>query len=387
MNRDCCRLVIRLCRLVLMGVGNFRMNIIRVYRVLIVVFLVFTVQIYGVTVFHIGNSHTWDLKPNYGLRQIFEASGEDFNNDWQIVCGESLDSIVNDPVSSCVSPNGYTDYVDALTDKAWDVITLQPFPGASGQAEVDALSDLISLARWRSSDEQTRYLVYCTWPIIPNQDLLAYDYGAAWSVPYTSADRSMSANLEFFIYAMKAVRDKFPNLAIEAIPVGAIFEEFHFRALNGEIIGFSGAGALYRDTHHMNNVGRYIAALTTYAVISGNKAKDLGDTLVNGFAVVDEGVDHTLSQVLRLQIAEMVDAVIAAKPFDAPRLKLNFTTISDAPMGVNFKTYTGYDYTLKFSLDLIEWDEVIDRASGNSAHMNHHPTLISPKGFWQLLRY
>jgi hypothetical protein len=76
----------------------------------------------GVTVFHIGNSHTWDLAPNIGLERIFRVSGETLNNDWHIACGRSLDYIVKNPTVSCVTPVGYTDYVDALTDKAWEFI-------------------------------------------------------------------------------------------------------------------------------------------------------------------------------------------------------------------------------------------------------------------------
>ena len=88
-------------------------------------------------------------------------------NDWQIVCGQSLDYIVRNPSSACVFPENYQDYVDALTDKAWVVVTIQPFPGATGLAEVEAISDIIDLAGWRSSSGETRYLIYCTWPIVP----------------------------------------------------------------------------------------------------------------------------------------------------------------------------------------------------------------------------
>ena len=180
--------------------------------------------------------------------------------------------------------------------------------------------------------------------------------------------------------------DEFPDLPIEVIPVGAVLEEFHQRALNGEIAGFSGAGALYRDTHHMNNVGRYLAALTAYVVVSGNKAKDLGNVLAPGFAVEGDEVDQTITQELRLQIAEVVDAVVAEQPFEPPHSKLNITTMDDAPVGVCFKTYTGYGYTLKFSRDLIEWDEVLDGVPGDSATMNHSSGPLDDRGFWQLMR-
>jgi hypothetical protein len=342
--------------------------------------------IFGMTVFQIGNSHTWDLKPNYGLKKIFEAGGVPLENDYQIVCGQSLDYIVKNPEDSCIAPIGYSDYVDALIDQSWDVVTLQPFPGASGQAEADALIDLVDLARWRSLDGDTRYLVYCTWPIVRDQELLSYDYDAAWSLPFVGTDQPTLANREFFIYAMKAVRDEFPDLPVEAIPVGAVMEEFHLRALNGQIAGFSGAGALYRDTHHINNVGHYIAALTAYVVITGNPAMDLGDREISGFELSDVAVDHELTSELRLQIAEMVDTVVTLKPFELPTQELSLIEETGDSVGVTFKTYTGFNYTLKHSQDLTSWDDVLDEVDGDSSHMEHASDPLDPTGFWQLLR-
>jgi hypothetical protein len=362
------------------------MKIVRIYVFFILGLVGLNSEIFGVSVFHIGNSHTWDLKPHFGLRKIFVAGGEVLDNDWQIVCSRSLDYIVKNPTSSCVVPNGYADYVDALTDKAWDVVTLQPYPGASGQAEADALVDLVDLARFRSSDGQTRYLVYCTWPIVPDQDLLVYDYHTAWSLPFIATDQPTLANREFFIYMMKVVRDEFPNLPVEAIPVGAVMEEFHLRALNGQIAGFLGAGALYRDTHHMNNVGHYIAALTAYVVITGNPAMDLGDSEISGFALSDVVVDHELTSELPLQIAEMVDSVVTLKPFDPPPLGLSLIEETVDSVGVSFKTYTGFNYTLKYSQDLVSWEDVLDEVDGDSSFMGHSSDSSHTAGFWQLLR-
>jgi hypothetical protein len=355
--------------------------------VCVVHLLCFAQPLDGVTVFHLGNSHTWDLKPDSGLNKIFEAGGEELENDRQIGCGQSLHDIVNNPEDSCIAPIGYSDYVDALIDQSWDVVTLQPFPGASGQAEAEALVDLIDLARWRSSDGQTRYLVYCTWPIVPGQDLLVYDYHTAWSLPFIATDQPTLANREFFIYMMKVVRDEFPNLPVEAIPVGAVLEEFHLRALNGQIAGFSGAGALYRDRYHMNNVGHFIAALTTYCVITGNTAADLGTDIIPGFAANDPEVDHEITAALRLEIANLVDSIIAYQPFAPPAPVLNLSSTSNMPTSVSFKAYTGLNYTLKYSSDLTSWVDVLDEVDGNSSVMGHSSDPLDATGFWQLLSH
>lgn len=341
----------------------------------------------GVTVYHIGNSHTWDLAPNIGLERIFRvAGGERLSNDWHIACGRSLDYIVQNPTVSCVPPVVYTDYVDALTDKAWDVVTLQPYPGASGQAEANALRDLINLASWRSGSGQTRYLIYCSWPIVPGNDLLTYDYATAWALPFTSAESPTLANREFFIYALQAIRSEFPDLPIEAIPVGAVLDAFHQRAADGHILGYVGAGGLYRDQFHMNDVGHFIAALTTYCVITGNSASDLGTGPIPGFAVTNADPDDEVARNLRLEIANLVDTVIAAKPFDSPVPELNLSQAAIVPMSVSFKAYTGFNYTLKYSQDLINWDDVLDGVPGDSSFMGHTSNLLDQTGFWQLLR-
>lgn len=340
--------------------------------------------IFASTAFHIGNSHTWDLKPHAGLRKVFEAGGVELNNDWQIVCGRSLDYIVNNPSDSCVSPEGYADYVDALTDKSWDIITIQPFTGASGYEEIEAATDLIDLASWRSSPGKTRYLIHCSWPIVPDSELLHYDYQHAWTLPFTSSEDPTLANREFFIYAIEAIRDEFPNLSIEAIPVGAVMEAFHLRAVNGDIPGFTGAGGLYRDRYHMNNVGHFIAALTAYCVITGNLASDLGSVAIPGFAENTE-VDHEITEELRLEIFKLVDSVIAEKPFDPPMPKLSVSQGEDASMGVSFKSYTGFIYTLKFSRDLVLWDNVFERVKGDSSRLSHIPDTVGTSGFWKLI--
>ncbi|EIJ0685582.1 hypothetical protein LH344_004956, partial [Escherichia coli] len=42
------------------------------------------------------------------------------------------------------------------------------------------------------------------------------------------------------------------------IPIGDYLSEFDSSARNGDIPGFTGAGNLYRDYLHMNNVGKLI---------------------------------------------------------------------------------------------------------------------------------
>ena len=349
----------------------------------VLTFLCCSLNLFSRSAFHVGNSHTWDLKPNYGLRKIFEAGDEVLENDWQIVCGQSLDYIVRNPSSACVFPENYQDYVDALTDKAWEVVTIQPFPGATGLAEVEAISDIIDLAGWRSSSGETRYLIYCTWPIVPEgTELVDFNYDAAWRLPYTSTLNGTLANEEFYIYAMKSIRDQHPDLPIEAIPVGAVLEAFHLEAKGGRISGFSGAGELYRDRYHMNNVGRYIAALATYTVVTGNTASDLGSDSIAGFGVAEGAVvDRAITGDLRKKLTELVDSVIAQKPFEDLPL-----TLDCERKGVSFKTYTGYRYTLEHSNDLLNWFDVIDSAAGDSSVFEYSSPESSAVGFWRLLR-
>gem|GEM_PF-3363532 len=105
--------------------------------------------------------------------------------------------------------------------------------------------------------------------------------------------------------------------------------------------GFSGAGELYRDRYHMNNVGRYVAALTTYAVVTGSAASDLGADSTVGFgAAADWLADRVITDALRVKLTELVDRVIAQKPFEDLPLTLNHEF-----KGVSFKTYTGFQYT------------------------------------------
>jgi hypothetical protein len=350
-----------------------------------IAFLSASSSLMSYSVFHLGNSHTWDLKPNYGLGQIFKAGGEVLDNDWQIVCGQSLNYIVANPSSACVYPVNYEGYVDALTNRTWDVVTIQPFPGATGGEELTALSDVIDLASLSASSGQTRFLVYCTWPIIPDDvELVSFDYATAWELSYTASSDATLANQEFFIYAMKSICDLYPDLSIEAIPAGSVLAAFHSEAIAGRVTGFAGAGELYRDNYHMNNVGHYIVALTAYAVITGNKAIDLGDTTISGFAYTDSEVDHELTSELKLKIAEIVDDVIAEKPFNSPLPKLNLADAGDSKKAVQFKTYTGFEYTLEFSENMKDWITIFNDLTGDSSTYNDESE--TDLGFWRLSR-
>jgi len=132
----------------------------------------------------------------------------------------------------------------------------------------------------------------------------------------------------------------------------------------------------------MNNVGRYIAALATYTVVTGNTASDLGSDSIAGFGVAEGAVvDRAITGDLRKKLTELVDSVIAQKPFEDLPL-----TLDCERKGVSFKTYTGYRYTLEHSNDLLNWFDVIDSAAGDSSVFEYSSPESSAVGFWRLLR-
>ena len=56
---------------------------------------------------------------------------------------------------------------------------------------------------------------------------------------------------------------------IQFIHLGRVLYRFDQKARSGDLPGFAGAGDLYRDAWHMNNVGRYIAGLTVFSRVFG----------------------------------------------------------------------------------------------------------------------
>lgn len=261
-------------------------------------------------IYSIGNSHTWDFAPSSDFRDLAAAQGIEIENDWHIYCGHNIADILANPETICV-PSRFGHFMSALNSQQWDIITLQPFTGGTGQSEANAIKQMIELIE-ASSTKLPQIYIYYTWPWNGERTLSSFDYAQAWQATFNPEGRLNSLNANFIFYLKTELEnDGYPISGY--IPVGKVLEDFHHAAKAGQITGFSGAGELYRDDLHMNNVGRFVAGTSVFATLFG--AERLFPLRHNGYTESYlPAMDRILTTDQKNQIVGLVTRGISQSP-------------------------------------------------------------------------
>jgi hypothetical protein len=192
--------------------------------------------------YSIGNSHTWDFRPASDFLEIGRVMGIDIENG----------------------------------KHTWDAISIQTFIGGTGKAELKAVDKFLDFISGSINKDCFVY-IYCTWPKNTAEPLGDFDYAEEWLGDFEENDTLEILSDKYFNYlegAMENGSDK-----VTFIPLGRVLYHFDRKAKSGEIPGFSGSGALYRDAWHMNNVGRFVAGLTVFSQIFRIDPTDVPDVV------------------------------------------------------------------------------------------------------------
>lgn len=255
-------------------------------------------------IYSIGNSHTWDFAPASDFRNLATAQGVEIENDWHIYCGHNIADILAAPETTCVTSR-FGHFMNALNSQQWDIITLQPFTGGTGQSEANAIKQMIELIQ-SSLTTLPQIYIYYTWPWNGQSTLADFDYAEAWQATFNPDARLNSLNGNFIAW-LKTELESSDYPISGYIPVGSTLKSFHHAAQKGQITGFNGAGELYRDALHMNNVGRFLAGSTVFATLFG--MDKLLPLLHDGYTQsYIPAMDRTLTDEQKGQILALVSA-------------------------------------------------------------------------------
>lgn len=268
--------------------------------------------------YFIGNSLTWDMQPD-ALAALAQQSGGELHVGYHIRAGQPLVYTAGHP-DDITFANGYGGYDKALPNHAWDIVTLQPYIGAGSTLGTDlaAIDQFIELTRSGPST-QTRFYIYAGWPNAqswtwPTLDTDAYQ--AAWSAPAANNPaQPTTLSAQYFNDLYDDAVAAHPEQSIYLIPVGQVFARLDQEIRAGQLDGFSSVYDLYRDPVHLSyDIGRFIAAMTTYATLFGQSP--VGLELPPGFFTVDETPGGALSPLveniaLRNQLADIVWDVVS----------------------------------------------------------------------------
>jgi hypothetical protein len=264
------------------------------------------------TMYSIGNSHTQDFEPFNGFLDIANTESIKISNGCHINCGSPLYNSWLNPEKTCVEPNSFGKYTSALSSFPWDIITIQPFVGTQGFLEKKAAVNFIDYALKFQNKDSLSLFIYCTWPMNDSYSLDSFDFSQIWLKPFASGKDTTALSRAFFNYLVDSVRTIYPDVKIGFISVGEVFYNFHESAKKGLVPGFSGAGELYRDKWHLNNVGRYIASLTSFCVVFNHNPLTIGD--FKGFnkssnSLSDKEITPELKGVIKAIISQTINSM------------------------------------------------------------------------------
>ena len=172
----------------------------------------------------------------------------------------------------------------ALADEKWDIITVQQASGSSGIASsYSNLNAILNYVHQNKRNSEAQVLWHMTW---------------AYEGDSTHSDFPKYNNDQLTMYnAIQSAIDsevKTKSAISGIIPVGTAVQNLRTSYLGDN---------LTRDGYHMSyDVGRYTAALTWYAYLTGNDVKEMNwvpasySGIAGDFAVIREAVENAIAK-------------------------------------------------------------------------------------------
>ena len=235
-------------------------------------------------------------------------SGRTHRTGYHIRGGMHLDYIWDHPDDTTYT-NTYGNYVNALPSNEWDFVTMQPFYKAEstlGQDE-NRIIDFIDLTRSGPS-LSTRFFIYSAWPSSPET------YQTTWTQAVSNdPDQSTVHSRDYFTYLYDNVTDHYgDDVELFVIPIGEVMFKLDQEFRAGRFAGYDDISDLYRDQVHLSNdVGRFVAATTTFATLF--REDPTGLERPAGFYPYPSG-PSAITDELRIFLQEIVWEVVSQHP-------------------------------------------------------------------------
>ena len=214
-------------------------------------------------VYRIGNSLTWDSQPE-GIEALAGQAGFLHDEGFHINCANTLEDIFANPAQVCLPPvDEYGTWDAALAGAPWQAVTLQPFYGGTSTlgSDEDAILAMIAEARTNPQNADARFYIYAAWPRLS-------EFAATWTSAVDDEDDTPTVLAHaYFAHLVNRVRAA-TSARVYLIPVSEILHDLDQRLQAGDVPGLTGLAQLYRDDIHLSNdLGRFVAGLTTFATL------------------------------------------------------------------------------------------------------------------------
>ncbi|MGD9842945.1 MAG: hypothetical protein AB7F79_02815 [Steroidobacteraceae bacterium] len=266
----------------------------------------FSASSYATSLYSIGNSLSNDMYPD-GLQLLAQDSGLSLDVSYHIRSSASLTYMLK--YSADVTLARPSTHDVALVTHSFDAIALEPYAGFDSPtyvSERDAIIAIIERVLQANAGQATFYL-YSAWP---NQADTGGDFDAYWRRPWTGDVLSTPVQSRSFYDALLTeLRAHFENRAsLRVIPIGDVLARIDRDAKAGFIPNLTDMSMLYRDSIHMGEVGRFVAASTVISTLYQRQSS--ASSAMNAYQFND-GVAQ-LTEALALQLEQIIWSEVAA---------------------------------------------------------------------------
>lgn len=237
-------------------------------------------------VFHVGNSLTDQA---YGMHDIAKARGHDTKFGRHMIPGAPLQWLWEHRDEGFRAPDSKGPADKLLKESKWDVLVLQPF-GRSPENSIEYGTKYAAAAYAGNRDCQV--YVFANYPEIGQEQ----EKKDLWVERWLS-DRDTRGRATFEKVA-QGISSNFPDKKpVKIIPVGEVMYRLHLRMKEDKVPGYQHIADLYADGVHLNSEGKYLEAVTHYAVIF---QEDPHDCIISGlrFWKGPYSVDNSFAEVV-----------------------------------------------------------------------------------------
>jgi hypothetical protein len=246
-------------------------------------------------IFHVGNSLTDQA---YGMHDIAQARGHETKFGRHMIPGAPLQWLWEHRDEGFRAPDGKKPADDILKGDKWDVLILQPF-GRSPENSIEFGVKYAEAAYAGNPDCQV--YVFANYPQIGNGQERKDEWEERWLSQTDTRGRAA------FEKVAKGITATFPDKKpAKIIPVGEVMYRLHLRMKDGQVPGFRHIADLFADGVHLKSEGKYLEAVTHYAVVF---QEDPHDCIISNlrFWKGPYGVDKSFAEVVWDVVAEVTE--------------------------------------------------------------------------------
>jgi len=254
-----------------------------------------------VAVFHVGNSLTDQA---YGMHDIAAARRQTTKFGRHMIPGAPLQWLWDHRNEGFRAPDGKAAADDVLSRNKWDVLVLQPF-GRPAENSIEYGAKYAAAAY--AGNPQCQVYVFANYPDIGKQQEKKDRWEERW---LSKTDTRGRAN---FHQVAEGISARFPDKKpVKIIPVGEVMYRLHLRMKDGNVPGFEHVADLYADGVHLKAEGKYLQAVTHYAVVF---QQDPHDVITSGlrFWKGPYGVDQRFAEVVWDVVVEVLPDLHSAE--------------------------------------------------------------------------